>query len=363
MLPKYHIRMGYEVTVIASLVSFDHNGKPCLLKSESEYMDKDGFKVIRMDYKEGVFKRINKRLRFYTRTYELLERENPNIIFIHGTSFGDAKYVKKYILNHPEVKIFSDSHSDWFNSARNFLSINVLHRIIWRHYTQMLLPFTEKLYGVLPVRCDFLHRMYGVPKEKIELLPLGVDDEAIPADRNFLKETIRDELGINDSDFVIITGGKINALKNIHKLMEAVNRLNEKNLHLIIFGTVSLDFKAVFEKHLSDNIHFVGWCNSEQIINYMISADLACFPGTHSILWEQAVGLSLPCIFRDWKGMHHFNIDNNCLFLDDDRVESIISAILKIIDKTLYQDVYKKSCIAADSFKYSTISRKSIGLC
>ena len=32
-------------------------------------------------------------------------------------------------------------------------------------------------YGVTPARCDFLHEMFDIPREKIHLLPLGADDD------------------------------------------------------------------------------------------------------------------------------------------------------------------------------------------
>ena len=362
MLPKYHVKMGYDVTVIASLVSFNTDGKYCLLDSEKEYQTSDGYKVIRMDYKKGFLRKIYKRFRFYTKTYELLESEHPNIIFVHNTSFGDAIYVKKYLKKHPCVAVYADSHADWVNSARNFLSMRILHQIVWRHYTSVLLPYCKKIYGVLPVRCDFLHKIYHVPLEKIELLPLGVDDDAIPVNRKEIRVNIREKLGIKENDVVIITGGKIDIFKNIHYLMQAVSEIDDEKLHLIVFGTVVPELKEYFESLLFNRIHYVGWCNSKQVIDYMISADVACFPGTHSTLWEEAIGLSLPCIFKDWEGMHHVDINGNCLFLQDDNIEGIKTALLNILDNGIYEKMFLKAQFAATSFKYSEISKKAIGL-
>ena len=231
MLPKYHVKLGYDVTVIASLVSYDKNGMRCYLKEGEYKCNRDGYKVIRIDYKKGFFRILYKRLRFYSNTYDLLVSEKPDIIFVHNTSFGDAKYVKKYMKEHPGTFLFADSHADWINSARNFLSKNILHKIIWRHYTQMLLPYYQKVYGVLPIRCDFLYDVYSVPREKIELLPLGVDDDAIPSNKEEIKNDIRNKLRIKTTDLVIITGGKIDRLKNTHKLMQAFSEINDEKIH------------------------------------------------------------------------------------------------------------------------------------
>lgn len=362
ILPKYHVKLGFDVTVIASLVSFNSEGKGCLLPNSGEYMSNDGYKVVRMNYRKWPSLRFCKRFRLYTSTYTLLKREKPDILFIHGTSFGDITQVCKYLRKHPAIKVYADSHADWINSGRNWLSLQVLHKIIWKHYTQMLLPYLQRIYGVLPIRCQFLIDIYGVPRDMIELLPLGVDDDAIPQNRQQVRSKIRKEFGVLDDDIVIITGGKINNLKRIHYLMKAVNELNSVRVRLFIFGTIADDFRKEFEENLSDKITFVGWSSPMQIINYMLASDIACFPGTHSILWEQAVGLSLPCIFRDWKGIHHVNVNGNCIFLKEDSVNAIIEAIERMLEPSFYSKIRELASVAAGNFLYSNISKKAIEL-
>ena len=362
MLPKYHVRLGFDVTVIASLVSFNVEGKSCLLPSACEYRSEDGYKVIRMDYRKKPSRKFCKRFRFYTSTYKLLEQEKPDILFIHGTSFGDAVQVRKYLKKYPSTKAYADSHADWINSARNFLSLQFLHKVIWKHYTQMLLPHLQKVYGVLPIRCDFLHKVYGVPSNMIELLPMGVDDDAIPVNRMLVRQTIRKQIQVLDTDILIVTRRKIDSLKNIHLLMDAVNKMSETRLKLLIFGTVLPAFKFEFESRLSDKICFVGWCNPSQIMDYMIASDIACFPGTHSILWEQAVGLSLPCIVKKWEGIDHVDVNGNCVFLPEDGVDAIESAIQMMLTPSFYAQIQNKASLAAKSFLYSEISRRAIGL-
>lgn len=362
ILPKYHVRFGFEVTVIASLVSFDLDGRICLLPSEREYVTKDGYKVIRMNYSKWPSRYFCKRFRFYTSTYVLLEQERPDILFIHGTSFGDVKQVCKYLKKNPYVKTFADSHADWINSGRNWLSLHVLHKIIWRHYTRMLLPYLDKIYGVLPIRCDFLHQVYGVPQERITLLPMGVDDDAIPQSRLSIRKSVREKIQISDNDMLIVTGGKIDSLKNVHLLMDAVNNMSIATVKLLIFGTVLPEFRTEFEKRLSTKIRFVGWATADQVMDYMIASDVACFPGTHSTLWEQAVGLGLPCIFKDWNRMHHVDINGNCLFLHIDSEGEIRKSLLMILDPSVYSQMFQKAYFAAPNFLYSKISRQAIGL-
>lgn len=362
LLTKYHAKMGYDVTVIASLFTFNKDGKGCLLESPCEYVNADGVKVMRLAYKKDLLRRFNRRLRRFEGFEDALVKENPDVIFAHNTSFVDVSYVVKYKRGHPNVRIFADSHADWINSARNWLSLNIQHKLLWRYTTQQLTRVSEKIYGVLPIRCDFLQQVYKVPREKIEYLPLGVDDEAVPDDTEIVRSQVRLPLGLQKSDFVVVTGGKIDALKNTILLMRAINEIKNPKVHLIVFGTVLPELKKQFQELLSDKIHYVGWANAQEVINYLVASNVACFPGTHSTLWEESIGLGLPCVFKHWKGMEHVNKNGNCVFLYQDSMQEIKDVLQRFLDKDFYEKVLNRAKEVAPSFRYSEIAKKAIGL-
>ncbi len=108
------------------------------------------------------------------------------------------------------------------------------------------------------------------------------------------------------------------------------------------------------------NIHLLGWCNAQRVMNVMVASDFVCFPGTHSTLWEQSVGVGLPGIFKHWDEIDHVNVNGNCIFVKGDDVDEIVSAINKLLDKDTYL-VYKSlSEKASAAFLYSEIAKKSI---
>ncbi len=94
MLTKYHKKLGYDVEVIASLISFDKNGKICTVKKNGSYKNEHDITVTRLKYSDSI---LSNRLRKYVGTYESIEKVKPDIIFIHGCQFWDIKYVVKYI--------------------------------------------------------------------------------------------------------------------------------------------------------------------------------------------------------------------------------------------------------------------------
>ena len=360
MLPKYHVKMGHEVTVIASLVSFNKEGKPCLLPSPSVRMDKDGYKVIRLAYKEPI--KINRILRKYEGFYKTLAAEKPDVIFIHGVSLADAKVIVKYLKRNSHVKLYGDNHADYINSATNFWSKHVLHKVIWRHYAKKLEPYLTKCYGVTPMRCRFLKEMYHLNPRIIEFLPMGVDDEAIPSNRDEVRHSVRAELGVPDDAFLIMTGGKIDQRKNTHVLLEAIRGINNLNLHLVICGVLAPEM-GYLKEQFDARVHYLGWCNAQRVMNCMIASDMACFPGTHSTLWEQAVGVGLPAVLKRWDEMTHMNVNDNCLFVKGEDVEELKQVIGRLSSKEFYVQQKSRAELAATSFLYSDIAKKAIELC
>src|SRR5699024_2288831 len=144
----------------------------------------------------------NKKLRQYQGVYSAIEKSQPDVIFIHGCQFLDIKKVIKYLKDNPYVEVYVDNHADFSNSATNWLSEKILHKKIWRKCAQLIEPYTKIFYGVLPARVNFLKEIYNIPKEKIELLVMGADDEKVfKAKETNARVKIRNKYNIKDSDF------------------------------------------------------------------------------------------------------------------------------------------------------------------
>lgn len=366
MLPKFHKEMGYEVEVIASTLSFDKNGNGCNIAA-NKYINEYGIKVTRLPYKKRLPVKLCKFLRIYEGTYNALEEANPDIIFIHGCQFCDIYTVVSYLKKH-KAQVFVDNHADFSNSATNWISKNILHKGLWRTCAHAIEPYTTKFYGVLPVRVDFLEQIYRLPEEKCELLVMGADDELVnKAKKNGAREKIRKKYSIQDDEFLIITGGKIDKWKTqTLLLMEAINKIQIDNIKLIIFGSITQELKPQVE-NLIDNsngkIKYIGWIQSKDSYEVFGAADLVIFPGRHSVMWEQVVGQGIPMIVKDWPGTHHVDLGGNVRFLKDDSVQELTNEIEHVYNE---KDLYNNMKAIAQSkgmetFSYKMISKRAIG--
>lgn len=363
MLPKFHKKIGFEVEVIASRETFNKEGFRDLYDGEMVYINEFGIKVTRLNYVKPV--RIFRKLRKYLGLEEQLKKSSPNIIFIHGCQFLDIKIVSKYLEINPNVKVYVDNHADFSNSATNWLSKNVLHKIIWKKCAKNIEPYVEKFYGVLPSRVDFLTEIYGIREDKCELLVMGADDDLVKkAKIENCREKIREKYNIKNSDFLIITGGKIDKWKTqTMLLMEAIKYIKDESIKLIVFGSVDVELREQFNSIVDgEKIIHVGWINSNDTYPLIESADLGVFPGRHSVLWEQAVGQGLPLIVKHWEGTHHIDLGGNVKFLTNDNMLEIKEIIEEIYNNKDEYNTMKKVAVerGIEVFSYENISRKAI---
>lgn len=362
-LIKFHQNMGLEVEVIASCDTFNEKGEFVHDSPAGTYIGENNIKITRLP-----FKRNNKyywKMKRFVGLYDALVLANADILFVHGGQFLDIDQVVKYVTTRPEVVVYVDNHADFSNSATNWLSKNILHKIIWRHCEHEIEPYAKKFYGVLPARVEFLKNVYNLPESKCELLVMGADDELVAAASDpKIKREIRKSHRISEDDFLIMTGGKIDRWKTqTLLLMQAVKNLECNKVKLIVFGSVAKELQNQVNE-LADGmkIQYIGWVQSKDSYNYFASADLVVFPGRHSVFWEQVVGQGIPMVVKDWAGTHHIDLGGNVSFLHEDSAEEIKRVLESIInDKDKYTRMKNVAMQKGmKMFSYKNISEQSI---
>lgn len=361
ILSQFHAEMGHKVTVLTSDKVF--NSKHEKIKREkSDYINDFGIRVKTLKRDENLRKG---RFGVFDHLYEELEKIKPEIIFVHGGQFYSLKDIVVYCKKHMGVSLFIDQHADYYNTPVNTFKTKLTQRYVYGHWMRKAIPYAKKYWGVTPWRCQYMKEVYGIPEDKIDLLVMGGDDRYIHYDKRLeLRTSIRERLNINEDDFVVISGGKIDKTKNIHRLMRAVIKMDKPDIKLIVFGQPNDDMQKEI-KELSEDSHIrnIGWIDSTKVYDYFLASDLVVFPGTHSVLWEQACACGLPGIFKRWDGMQHVNVNGSALFIESDSEDEIGGRILSLYaDKSKYlrmKEAAVKDAMAV--FSYKLIAKKAIG--
>lgn len=362
LLPYYHKKLGHDVTLITTNTM--HRDGRIVETDCADYMLNDGVRVIRLKPKKYPSRTLTA-LEARLNVFELLTEIRPDFVFFHGvlssSLFDVIRYKKKV---NEKCTVVCDNHLDYYNG---FTVSGIKSRIL-RAYHRMRIKASEKYvsryYGVTPWRCRYLTDYFKAPEAKTELLLMGGDDRYIDLkNKDKIRKKIRTELNISDEDFVVISGGKIDKTKNIHLLMKAIAQSGENNIKLIVFGQVLDDVKEEFEELKKNvNIIYIGWIKSEEAYNYFLASDLTVFPGTHSVLWEQACACGIPGMFKEWEGMKHVDAGGSCVFLTQDSADEIKNNILDIYNN---KEKYGRMKKAAEEngikmFSYAEIAKKAI---
>lgn len=365
-LTRVHKLQGHEVKILAATETFSPNHGVQYLKPSS-YINEDGIPVVRVPYVGWLPHKVGAKMRIYKGVSSIIEEFKPDVIFMHDGQTYSIFEIIDYLKKHSNVRLYMDSHTDYVNSAHGFVSHNILHGIVYKYYIKKSIPFVTKYYGTLPARVDFYCDLYGVPRDKMEYLPMGIDDISIDfSKRQQIREEVRKKLNIPSESFVFISGGKFGRQKNTIQLIKAFSAIQETNIRLILFGSVLDDIKSEWDTIINDSrIIYLGWIASNKAYRYMFASDFACFPGTHSTLWEEAVGYGLPCLFKKWNGINQVDLGGNCIISDQCESELFIKEVLSSM-LTNVDNYLKMKAIAEDKgikmFSYSRIAKYSVGL-
>lgn len=360
LLPKYHKKMGHDVTVIVP--NLMHKDGKIVRTACADYLLDDGVRVIRLEPKNYPHRVItNVKAKLSVMPY--LEEIRPDFVFFHGLvsdSIYDVVKYKKQI--NPKCVIVRDNHLDYYNNnqAKNWKQRAV--RGYYRHANKRTVDHVAKVYGVTPWRKTYAEDYFGIPSEKTDVLIMGADDEKIDLpNRESIRSRLRREYSVGDREFLVVTGGKIDKKKNICQLMEAVGEM--QNVKLLIFGQVAQEVKTEFDALLAEhkNIIYIGWIDSDRVYDYFFAADLVVFPGSHSVIWEQACACKVPCVFKRWEEMEHVNVCGNSDFLDEITPETLKQKIEELKFTSKYDHMQKAAqSEETDIYLYSKIAEKSL---
>ena len=327
LLVKYYRKHGHAVTVIASTFEsvFDYyNDKHEHKLPRRDYEDQ-GAHIIKLPYR---FNFLN-RLRAYPRIDALLDEARPDLIFVHDIMLNLPECVR-YMKRHPNCRMILDYHADYSNSGKDTLSLKILHGVIRKWFLDRARPHLSRIFPIVPASATFLHEIYKIPHSEMEVLPLGADTDLASEVRNEQAgNMLRRELGIPDGHIVIFTGGKLAPAKKTELLIEAVATLSDLPLQLVIVGAAGKENEAYGQELASlaegcANIHFVGWLGRRDIYRYLDMANLAVFPASQSILWQQAIAMGLPLIVGDTghQDTSYLNLYSNIVILKKENIQA-----------------------------------------
>lgn len=356
LLPEYLQKNGVENHVITS-----NDNLPVYLNKEmKEGIIKKGnsYSIGEIKIHKIRGKKITTSLLLSYGLKDKLEEIVPDVIFHHNVSVTTLPIVSKYAKKH-KCKLFVDNHADEINMSKNKLWILLYYKCLSRLACRIRQDVFTKFYGVTNSRCDFISKYFGVPKDKIELLPIGADTDL--AGTLDPKDELRDKYDFLQDEKIVVSGGKMGIEKGTYDLINAIEELGtEHKIRLVLFG--KFEDNETYE--LAKTKKFVTiheWCDRIKTLELLKLADVACWPIHHTTLNEDAIAVETPLIIRKTGTTMHL-VDGNGMWLksgNKDELKKVIASFYTYKEENCTQ-VIQACRIKREYLSYNNISQTII---
>lgn len=363
LLAKYHKIMCNQVTIITTNLVMEKSGEVSSC-DKLVYYNKDGVKIIRLRCFSNKRHRVNQR----SNIFRILCDEKPDFVMVHGIQSFDtwAIVLYKRRINHKCI-IIADSHTTLENQNPYTIK-DIIFRLFLIPYNRIFSYYCNRLYGITPGAVEFMIKYFGMPRRKTQFLGLGYDNDLIDQKhREEIRTQIRKKNGIATDSYVLIHGGKMNEGKKTVELIKCMKFLPD-NLSLIIFGEFCSDsYKTRVMKEIENSsyqILYLGYLQQKEIYNYFLASDLAVFPGTATVLRQQAVASGLPVVVcvDNKENCINLNLDTNAIYLRPQwNMSNLVDAILNIYkDYTYFERAIKLSMGEYMQYSYESQAKELI---
>lgn len=295
LLTEQNVRDGHEVLYISNAAKFE-NGVIVETGYEDTVLD-CGVRLVRLPYVHTINHFVSDKFRRVKGLYKLLEDFAPDVILSHNLAYWSVRDVLRYKKDHPEVKLYADTHTAYYNSGTNWLSLHVLHRMFYRSLIQKALPYLEKYWYIGAGEKQFSQEVYGVPESLMEYYPLGgtLFPEEVYAEKRARR---RAELGLAPDELLLVHTGKMGPLKRTAELLRAFTAVPELRAKLIVIGSIPKDMESTLLPLMErdERVVYLGWKNAEELMEYLCACDLYCQPGSVSATLQNALCCGCPVL-------------------------------------------------------------------
>lgn len=327
-LVKQHIKDGHEVIVIASTHNHDENGKTVYVEPD-DYVGAEGARIIRLPYRFAFLSHfIASKLRIHKGVYDLLVSLNPDAILFHGTTGWEMQSVARYKKDFPKVITYMDAHEYWGNSAKGFISREILHK---RYYGPILRNSHKAFSKILCISTeviDFVNEVYGIPKDKLEFYPLG-GRPVSPGEYKKLRETSRQTLKIEEQQTLFVQSGKITRKKKLIESLAAFSKVTNPDFRFLIIGVLddAIEAEVMALINADKRVQFLGWKSADEMNSILAAADVYLQPGTQSVTMQNSLCAHCAVILDDVKAHSKYMNENGWLINKSQSLENILKEV------------------------------------
>lgn len=245
--------------------------------------------------------------------------------------------------------------------------------IFGRHPWRFCITHADKIASEGDFQIDEIVNLFGVEKRKIFNLPLGVDLSFID-ERRQEKKKLRSDLGLADSDFVLISVNRFCQDKGHDDLVESFKYIkqNLEQARLILIGGMEKESERILYQRILDQINSYDTSVRDSIItltnvpepvlyDYYAASDIYVSPTLHedfimSIL--ESMAFELPVVSTGQEFVVKSGVNGYVVPKRDPR--AIADAVLELYDKNKCKQMGKESRKIVEAYDWKNIATKAV---
>lgn len=248
MVANYYKNKGYSVKVISS--NFQH-----IMKEYRETNKKGYLYVETVPYKKNLsVKRMFSHVNFGKKAFEIVAKENPDILYVAIPPNSLVKYANSYKKRNPNVKLLFDIIDLWPETMPKFnLPFNPIYRL-WKNLRKENISIADFVI----TECNYYKERLG---DELD----GIDTQTIFLSKK--KSQLDKTKKINSDKIVFCYLGSINNIIDIDKIVRLLSEINKlKPVKINIIGDG--ENKDVFIRELERKnieVYFYGKIFKQEI--------------------------------------------------------------------------------------------------
>ncbi|MFP6617048.1 MAG: glycosyltransferase family 1 protein [Candidatus Hydrogenedentota bacterium] len=257
-----------------------------------------------------------------------LKSFKPDIVHYTATIGSQAKAKKwdksKVILTVHDLGFLREPK--WFKKSRE---------VYYKKMIRKSVDYADRIIADSCATADDLMILLEIPESKIDVVPLGVNEQYKQADEDAMS-AVRAKYKLPDRFFLYV--GTIEPRKNIVRIVEAYSEIaSSMELDLVIAGRdgwkVKPIYKAIRKSPVRERIHLPGFVSQEDLPALYSSADVFVWPS----LWEgfglpplEAMACGTPVVTSNVSSMPEV-LEQAAMFADPFSVEKIGELMQRLV--------------------------------
>lgn len=240
-------------------------------------------------------------------------------------------------------------------------------KIYYTHFFHRNLKVAKKIIAISENTKKDLIDLYHLPSDKIKVIYLAADKRFKPAESAAAVAEIRKKYELNYPYLLFV--GTLEPRKNIPNLIEAFNKIKDKNskLKLLLVGKKGWKFESIFNLinalKLNERVIYVGYVQDEDIPLLINAAELFVYPSIYEgfgLPPLEAMACGTPVITSDISSLPEVAGDAG-IMVDPYNVNELADEIIKVLNNNkLKEELSRKGQERTKLFSWEKCAKETL---